>query len=64
MSEEKKPYIILQVDSRMVLMEAVAGQLKEGYVPLGGAQIVVHRPAGRLTGTVFKFYQTMVFNEA
>lgn len=62
--KENLPYIVLEGRGIVEIQVAVQEMLNKGYVPLGGVQVVAHRPEGLLTGTVFKFYQTMVFNEA
>lgn len=63
MSEEKKPYIILEAYSKEGMENLILTWLDNGYVPLGGVQVAVIPPPG--TGEKdCRFYQTMVFNEA
>jgi hypothetical protein len=62
-SEEKKPYIILEAETVNGMQNAVRVLLSEGYVPLGGVQVFVYKPPGTLSELPFRFYQTMVFNE-
>ena len=62
MEEEKKAYQIVEGGTAESLEIGVALRLNEGYVPLGGVQVVMSVPMGEL-GKRFRFYQAMVFNE-
>ena len=62
MSEEKKPYIVLEAYKIRTLEEMVLLLLNQGYVPLGGVCVVSRAPIGMLGGESI-FYQAMVFNE-
>jgi hypothetical protein len=63
MEEEKKPYQIVDGGTIASLEIGVALRLAEGYVPLGGVQVVAHVANGLLSKPT-TFYQAMVFNEA
>lgn len=64
MSEEKSPmpYIVVEEDRVAAIQRAVEAMIDQGYVPLGGVQVVRAQPVGSLE-PIFTFYQTMVFNE-
>ena len=61
MSEENYPYIIVS-GGLLEIEKRVAKRIEDGYVPLGGVQVVRAQPVGSLE-PILTFYQTMVFNE-
>ena len=58
-AKENKPYVILQAKTPEALEFAVGFKLNEGYVPLGGVQVVVRDPVGQL-GSGVTYFQTMI----